>query len=140
VAAGTVDLLVVGVALAGSYAAWAALWFVLDPRGFRMPDLSLAWIVIGYFDLLVVYLTFAWWLAGRSIGNHVWGIRVTTRSGGRPGLVRSFARAVICAFFPVGLLWCAVDRDRRALHDLLLRTSVVYDWLPHPAAHGDGRH
>ena len=34
-AAGVVDVLVVAVALAGSYAAWVALVFVLDPR--RIP-------------------------------------------------------------------------------------------------------
>jgi len=43
---------------------------------------------------------------------------------------RAFFRAVVCAVFPLGLLWCAVDRKRRAIHDLLLRTRVVYDWIP----------
>ncbi|MGF9754249.1 RDD family protein [Microvirga sp. 0TCS3.31] len=133
-AAGVVDVLLVAVALAGSYAAWAALRFVLEPREFRMPDPSLLWVVIAFFAYLVPYLTVTWWMAGRSIGDHLWGIRVTTRQGGPLGLVRAFARAVMCAAFPVGLLWCAIDRDRRALHDLVLRTSVIYDWLAHPSA------
>jgi uncharacterized RDD family membrane protein YckC len=30
--------------------------------------------------------------------------------------------------FPVGLLWCAVSGENRSLADLLVRTSVVYDW------------
>jgi hypothetical protein len=30
--------------------------------------------------------------------------------------------------FPIGLLWTAVSRENRSLADLLLRTSVVYDW------------
>lgn len=133
-AAGTIDILAVAIAVAGTYAGWAALRFVLEPRDFRMPAPSILWIVVVFFAYLVVYLTVTWWMAGRSVGDHVWGIRVTTRDGGQLGLVRAFARAVVCAVFPVGLLWCAVDRDRRSLHDLLLHTSVVYDWLPHPSA------
>ena len=132
-AAGVVDALVVALALAGSYAAWVALVFVLDPRRFRMPDASLLGSVAFFLAYLVVYLTVSWWMAGRSLGDHLWGIRVTSRNGDLMGLVRAFVRAVTCAFFPVGLLWCAVDRDRRSLHDLVLRTAVTYDWLPHPS-------
>ena len=133
-AAGIVDALVVAVALAGSYAAWVALRVRARPARFRMPDPSLLWVVSLFFAYLVVYLTCPWWMAGRSIGDHLWGIRVTTRNGDLLGLVRAFARAVTCAVFPVGLLWCAVDRDRRAIHDLVLRTSVIYDWITHPSA------
>ena len=139
VAAGIVDGLVVALALAGSYAAWVGLRFALDPRSFRMPDPSLLWSVTLFMGYFVLYLTVAWWMAGRSIGDHVWGIRVITRDGGLLGLVRSFVRAVACVFFPIGLLWCAVDRDRRSLHDLVLRTTVVYDWLPHPSARWGAR-
>ena len=131
-AAGIVDVLLVSLALAASYAAWAALRFVIEPRDFRLPDPSMLWAVVLYFADLVTYLTLTWWLAGRTIGDHLWGVRVTTRGGAPLGLVRAFARAVAYAMFPIGLLWCAVDRDRRSLQDLLLRTAVVYDWLSHP--------
>lgn len=137
--AGVVDVLVVAVALAGSYAAWVGLRFVLDPRGFRMPDPSLLWSMTLYIAYLVVYLTVAWWMAGRTIGDHLWGLRVTSRNGALLGVFRAFVRAVTCALFPVGLLWCAVDRDRRSLHDLALRSSVVYDWLPHPSVRWGAR-
>lgn len=137
--AGVVDVLVVAVALAGSYAAWVGLRFVLDPRGFRMPDPSLLWSMTLYIAYLVLYLTVAWWMAGRTIGDHLWGLRVTSRNGALLGIFRAFVRAVTCALFPVGLLWCAVDRDRRSLHDLALRSSVVYDWLPHPSVRWGAR-
>ena len=87
----------------------------------------------------MLYLTVAWWMAGRSIGDHVWGVRVTSRSGVELGLARAFVRAVACAVFPVGLLWCAIDRDRRSLQDLVLRTSVVYDWMSHPSGRWGGQ-
>jgi len=131
-AANSIDALVVGMALVGAYAGVAAFEFVVAPRDFRLPDPSLLWFVLGFFALLVVYLTVAWWVSGRTIGDHVMGIRVVTGKRSRLRFARAFARAALCAGFPVGLLWCAVNRKRRALHDLVLRTSVVYDWLPRP--------
>ena len=133
-AANTVDGLVVGTTVLGAYVGYAAIRFVVAPRDFRLPDPSLFWFVLGFFELLVVYLTAAWWISGRTIGDHVMGVRVVTGKRSRLRFGRSFARAVLCACFPVGLLWCAVNRERRAVHDLLLRTSVVYDWLPRPTA------
>ena len=84
----------------------------------------------------MVYLTFAWWIAGRTIGNRVMGLQVVSRRGGRAsGSSGPLARAFLCAVFPIGLLWCALDPARRSLQDLALRTSVVYNWLPRaPAA------
>jgi uncharacterized RDD family membrane protein YckC len=132
-AANTIDALVVGLALVGTYAGVAAFRFVVEPRHYQLPDPSLLWFVVGFFGLLVVYLTAAWWVSGRTLGDHVMGIRVVTGKRSRLRFGRSLARAVFCAGIPVGLLWCAVDRERRSLQDLVLRTSVVYDWLPRPA-------
>jgi uncharacterized RDD family membrane protein YckC len=84
-----------------------------------------------WWALLVIYLTFTWSASGRSLGDQVMGLRVVVVGEGhrlRGG--RAFLRALICAVFPLGLLWCAVDRRRRAVHDLLLGTHVVYDWIP----------
>ena len=132
VIANMVDAVVIGVALLGAYGGAAAVRFVVTPRDFRPPDLSLVWFVLGYLAFLVVYLTAAWWISGRTLGDHVMGIRVVTGMRSRLRFVRAFARALLCAVFPIGLGWCAVDRERRALHDLVLRTAVVYDWLPRP--------
>ncbi len=132
--ANTVDALVVGMALVGAYVGFAAFMFVVDPRDFRLPDPSLVWFVAGFFALLVVYLTAAWWISGRTLGDHVMGVRVVRGKRDRLRFGQAFARAVLCACFPVGLLWCAVNRKRRAVHDLVLRTSVVYDWLPRPTS------
>ena len=58
------------------------------------------------------------------------GLRVTDRSGGKLHGPRALLRAVVCAAFPVGLVWCAIDRRSRALHDLLVGSQVTYDWIP----------
>jgi hypothetical protein len=37
-------------------------------------------------------------------------------------------RAILCVIFPIGLLWSVVSDSSRSLQDVLLRTSVIYDW------------
>jgi hypothetical protein len=43
-------------------------------------------------------------------------------------LWRAFVRAVLCALFPIGLFWSAVSTRNESVQDLLVRTTVVYDW------------
>ena len=40
-------------------------------------------------------------------------------------------RAVMYTFFAVGLVWCAVSPRRRSVQDILVGTSVIYDWRHH---------
>jgi len=50
-------------------------------------------------------------------------------TGARVGVLRAAGRAVICtAFGVVSLAWAAISSRNAAVHDLLLRTSVVHDW------------
>jgi uncharacterized RDD family membrane protein YckC len=130
VVANTVDGLVVTAALIGGYGCYAAFRFVVAPRDFRAPAPSLLGVALAYFAFLVLYLTAAWWIGGRTLGDHVMGIRVVRRGTGRVPVIRAFARALLCASFPIGLLWCAVDGERRSVQDLMVRTRVVYDWRP----------
>ncbi len=51
------------------------------------------------------------WESGSSAGR-----------GAGSGSCRRSPAPSVCAFVPIGLVWCAVDRERRALHDLVLRT------------------
>jgi uncharacterized RDD family membrane protein YckC len=78
--------------------------------------------------LLVLYLTIAWTNTGRSVGKRVIGLRVVNVSGGRLGLPTAFLRALFCAAIPIGLFWAAVSRGNRSVQDIVLRTSVLYDW------------
>ena len=45
------------------------------------------------------------------------------------GLGLAAIRAVLCVAFPVGLLWVGISREHRSVQDLILRTSVIHDWL-----------
>jgi uncharacterized RDD family membrane protein YckC len=125
-----IDLAVtLGITL-GVYVGISAIRFVVRPRTFEWPDPGPLLLAAAYFVLLVAYLTFSWSASGRSLGDQVMGLRVLVVGERTLRGARAFFRAVVCAVFPIGLLWCAVDRRRRALHDLLFGTHVVYDWIP----------
>ena len=114
----------------------AALWmlsFIIDPEtaatdsGSRVPEL-LYMVAYGYF-LNWAYWTVCWAVSGRTIGNLVMGIRVVNRKGERLGWGGAAVRSVFCAFFPIGLLWVVVSGANRSVQDVVLRTSVIYDWV-----------
>jgi len=129
-AAAAVDAGVVAALLFLAYCGLAVLVFLLDPRGFTFPDSSLLRSLTTALVVLVVYLTLAWWLGGRTYGDLVLGLRVVDHAGGRLPLAGALLRALVCGLVPIGLLWCAVSREKRSLQDALLRTRVVYDWEP----------
>jgi uncharacterized RDD family membrane protein YckC len=130
--AAVLDGLVLLVALTGGYLAWAAIVFLWNPSGFRLPTPSRPLVLIVGYLVAIAYMTLCWRISGRTYGDQVIGLRLLGRGGGELGLVTALARAVFCAVLPLGLLWTAVSRDNRSLADLLLRTSVRYDWPTAP--------
>jgi uncharacterized RDD family membrane protein YckC len=84
----------------------------------------------------VLWLFMYWWastaVVGRTPGMAVTGLRIVTRGGlpvsGRRAFVRVVTIPLSFLFFGLGLLGIVFDRKRRALHDVLAGTSVVYDW------------
>lgn len=136
VLAGALDGLVLLALFAGSYAFWAAMVFLWNPSGFRFPAPSRPLVVVAGYLACIVYLTLCWRISGRTYGNEVIGLRVVGRGGRRLRLGTALARAALYAVFPLGLLWTAVSRENRSLADVLLRTSVVYDWQTAPARLG----
>jgi uncharacterized RDD family membrane protein YckC len=128
VSAATIDAAVVGAVLLVSYGLMAGFLFLLDPRRFTFPDTSIFRSLIAALVVLVVYLSLAWWTSGRTYGCLVLGLRVVNRRGERLHLPGALVRAVCCALLPIGLLWCVLSRENRSLQDVVLRTSVVYDW------------
>jgi uncharacterized RDD family membrane protein YckC len=136
--ANTIDALVVAAVMVAWYAGIIAVLFMLDPRNFQFPDASFLWSIAAALGISFVYLAAAWWLVGRTYGDHVMGIRVVGRKGQKLGLPRALARSAACVVFPIGLFWCVMGRERRSVQDILLWTSVVYDWLPGKATEGPG--
>jgi uncharacterized RDD family membrane protein YckC len=125
------DLLVVIGVLVAIYAAIAATLFLLHPSRFHWPE-RLGWTVplVGGL-VLIPYLALTWTTTGRTWGDAVLGLRVVDATDNPPHVSRALARAALCALVPIGLLWVAVSRKNRSMHDVLTRTSVVYDWGRH---------
>jgi uncharacterized RDD family membrane protein YckC len=76
-----------------------------------------------------LYFTASWATTGRTVGNHVLGLRVVNFRGARMRWVGAALRAGFCVLFPIGLFWTAVSRQNRSTQDVVLRTSVIYDWV-----------
>ena len=128
--ADAIDFLVVVAAVIGVYFVVSGFRFLLRPRRFSWPEVStlrlgtLGWI------LLIAYLTIGWANTGRTWGKGVLGLRVvSSRDVGLP-LWRAFVRATLCALFPLGLFWSALNSRNESVQDLIVRTHVVYDWHP----------
>jgi uncharacterized RDD family membrane protein YckC len=128
--AAVVDGLVVAVFLLGCYLGINGFRFLLDPRGFSFSTINLAVALMLGFVAATLYLAAGWAYNGRSYGSHVMGLRVVNYKGVRLRPVTALLRAAFCVFFPIGLLWCAGSRANRSVQDVVLRSSVVYDWSP----------
>lgn len=137
--AAAIDGVVVVVALLAGYVGYAVLLFVVDPINFTFPDVNLVVSVASGFVVMVVYLALSWRLSGRTYGGLVMGLRVVNYQGGRMTTPGALLRALLCASVPIGLLWVALSRENRSLQDVLLRTSVIYDWERRPAPPGAER-
>jgi uncharacterized RDD family membrane protein YckC len=99
-------------------------------------DDGLGWLVAyGFWAFLYMWVGLA--VAGRTVGMLLAGIKVVTREG-RPlppgsAAVRVVTLPLSFLLFGLGLVGIVIGRERRALHDVLARSAVVYDWGDRPA-------
>ncbi|MEP6757602.1 MAG: RDD family protein [Actinomycetota bacterium] len=130
VAANVIDLAAVLVALVVCYLATAGVLFLRRGARFSFPIVSYPTAFWAGLLALVVYFAVSWATGGRTYGDRVLGLRVTTAAGLGLGGARATVRAVLSALFPVLLLWVAVSRASRSIQDLVVGTVVIYDWGP----------
>ena len=126
--AAVVDIGVVLIAVVVIYLGIAGALLIWNPRNPHVPTLPHGAVGTAAVVLAVGYLVVAWTTSGRTLGDQVMGLRVVDRRGHRVGAGLALVRAVIAVVFPVGLVWCLVSARHHAVWDVLLRTSVVYDW------------
>ena len=89
----------------------------------------------------VTWLFIYWWgslaLAGKTPGKALLGLRVLNREGeiltGWKAAIRTVFLPLSYAVFGLGFLGIIVGKERRALHDVVAGSSVVYDWGPRTA-------
>jgi uncharacterized RDD family membrane protein YckC len=75
-------------------------------------------------------------MSGRTLGMAVLGVRVVREDGAdvdtRHAALRVLAFPLSFIILGIGLLMILVERDRRALHDHIAHTAVVYAWESGP--------
>jgi uncharacterized RDD family membrane protein YckC len=126
--ANVVDVAVVVLLLAGGYLAVAAARFLVHPQAFTLPAPEWRTVLLLGLFLQALYFAVTWVVIGGTIGDRLIGLRVVSAGGTRLHWGPAAVRAAFCTVVPVGLLWVLVSRMNRSVQDVLLRTSVVYDW------------
>lgn len=114
-----------------------ALWFVAATAALALTGGSLDVRRLG--DKLLVqalvllvtaaYFVVSWVRGGQTVGMRPWRLRVV-RADGAPvdaahALLRFAVAIASLGACGLGLLWCLVDRDRRAWHDIVAGTLLV---------------
>ncbi|MFD4179853.1 RDD family protein [Rhodococcus sp. NPDC058514] len=126
--AALIDLGVVLALMGLTYLGLALMRLLFSPQAFEFPEPAVLLSATATLSVSIVYLTACWATTGRTAGSLAMGLRVVTSKGRLLRWPRAAIRAVLCVLFAFGLGWAAVDRRRRSLQDIVLRTRVVYDW------------
>ncbi|HEY1738215.1 MAG TPA: RDD family protein [Acidimicrobiia bacterium] len=90
------------------------------------------WWFVPFAAWLFVYFWYCYWLAGKTPGKALFGLRVVTGDGtelhGGRAAVRVLAFTVSWAIPLVGFGGVVLGSRHRALHDVVAGTAVVYDY------------
>lgn len=75
------------------------------------------------------YFCASWVRGGQTIGMRAWRLRVVSVEGGALAWPRSLLRFLVAlasvAALGLGFLWCLIDREGRAWHDIAARSRVI---------------
>jgi uncharacterized RDD family membrane protein YckC len=89
-------------------------------------------VAIGFVAWQFLYFGYSWAASGRTFGMAVLGIRVVRADGTvlepRQGVLRALVFPLSFLLFGLGFLGILVQREHRALHDLIAGTAVIYAW------------
>jgi uncharacterized RDD family membrane protein YckC len=110
-------------------ASFAASILVGHPINWSKGDV---WVAIAFAAWQFVYYAYSWAANGKTFGMALLGVQVVSREGVKAGPRRAVVRTLA---FPLSFLLCGLGfagillgRERRALHDVIAGTAVVYTW------------
>jgi uncharacterized RDD family membrane protein YckC len=90
------------------------------------------WAGIAYAAWLFTYFAYSWAASGKTFGMALLGVRVVRSDGADAGARRAVVRtlALPLSFLILGLGFAGIllGRQRRALHDVIAGTVVIYSW------------
>lgn len=78
--------------------------------------------------LSAFYFVISWSRGGQTIGMRAWKVRIVDADGHSPTVPRSLLRfglALVSLIAGFGFIWCLFDADRRAWHDVMVKTKMV---------------
>jgi uncharacterized RDD family membrane protein YckC len=129
VAADAIDWGIVVAIYVGILLSLALFEYFVGSGKFDVPRPPAGVTLVSEWVIAVLYLTAGWAGTGRTVGKSLMGLRVVTNAGQPLRPRRSLLRALICATLgAIALAWVIVSRRRAGIHDVIVRTSVVYDW------------
>src|SRR6478609_794731 len=89
-------------------------------------------VVVTYVAWEFFYFGYSWAVSGRTFGMAALGVRVVRADGlvlePRQGIVRALVFPLSFLLFGLGFLGILVQREHRALHDLIAGSAVIYAW------------
>ncbi|TLY53519.1 MAG: RDD family protein [Gammaproteobacteria bacterium] len=115
----------------------AALWFVAAALALALMGGTLNVHLLAHkllvqalvFALSAAYFIISWTRGGATIGMRAWRLRVVAIDGSpvgpRRALLRFAVAIVSLGCCGLGFVWCLIDRERRAWHDLAAGTLLV---------------
>ena len=90
------------------------------------------WASIAYLAWLFIYFAYSWAASGKTFGMALLGVRVVRSdgadAGARRAVVRTLALPLSFLVFGLGFVGILLGRRRRALHDVIAGTVVIYSW------------
>jgi uncharacterized RDD family membrane protein YckC len=90
------------------------------------------WVILAFFAWEFFYYAYFWTASGKTPGMVLLGVQVVgqdgSRAGTRRGLLRTLAFPLSFIVAGLGFAGILLGRDRRALHDVIAGTAVVYCW------------
>ena len=95
-------------------------------------DKANLWVIIAYVIWVFIYFAQSSEADGRTAGMALFGVRFVRDDGGdvdgRRAIVRTLAFPLSFLVFGLGFLGILLGGRRRALHDVIAGTAVVYSW------------
>jgi uncharacterized RDD family membrane protein YckC len=126
-----IDLLVSTVIFQLALASISFVWSVFTGHGITWHRDSIG-VIIVYVLWQFVYFGFQWAANGKTLGMTLLGVHIVradgTRLEPRQGWVRSLAFPLGFLTLGLGFLGILVQREHRAVYDLIAGTAVVYAW------------
>jgi uncharacterized RDD family membrane protein YckC len=90
------------------------------------------WVGVAYLAWLFLYFAYSWAASGKTFGMALLGVRVVRSDGADAGprraVVRTLALPLSFLVFGLGFAGILLGRQRRALHDVIAGTVVIYSW------------